>query len=118
MQVQNWCGFAGGVVTAIGNYRHVYRSEVYLAGNGYMGRMGAAATDHFFTITLTGFPNGVFGGPLVEDCLGRMYRNLADALPGQIRPHPGKRHGLLLDEGVAPAVYALLSGYDPTGVFR
>jgi hypothetical protein len=92
--------------------RYVYRSEVYFAGNGFVGRFGAASTDDFYAITMTKLP------PSTQPAVAIMYRDLSVAFPGQIRVHPGKRHSVPLDDGVLPAVYALLEEYDLFGTFR
>mmetsp|Transcript_26832 Transcript_26832/g.75173 ORF Transcript_26832/g.75173 Transcript_26832/m.75173 type:complete len:427 (-) Transcript_26832:137-1417(-) len=110
--IRNWCSFGASAYVGLGVFRYVFRSQVYLAGNGYVGRTGPAAEEDFYSVTLSRYQQGS------EDCLRRTFEALSDAFPGQIRVHPGKRHAIPLEHGVTPAVYELLDGYDPTGVFR
>jgi len=108
----SWLLSVQSIVQLMVGQRYVYRSEVYFAGNGFIGRSGAASTDDFYAITLSQLPTAA------RPAVASMYRALSDAFPGQIRVHPGKRQSVPLNDGILQAVYALLDDYDPAGMFR
>ena len=112
--LKRWCYMPIGMLLVIGGNRMVFRSAVYLAGNGYMGRTGPAATDNFLAVQI---PYLSFV-PNMDECAANLYADVLEDYPGQVRPHPGKRAEIPLNSGIAPAVYALLDEYDPFGMFR
>lgn len=112
-----WCGFYLGLTLKAFPGRYVYRSQVYLAGNGYVGRTGAAAKDDFYAISVFVFNMPFIAGPF-ETCFERVFDDLNHAFPYQIRMHPGKRHGIALDAGVSPSIYNKLDVFDSAAMFR